>query len=498
MAQAMLQRAMCETSELPVRVIGGLELYHVPSDSQAVIYNEDACRFVCDLVREFGPRIRGLLRDRVQRQREIDAGKLPDFRPETQVIRDSDWKIAGIPADLLDRGVELSVPPERKALLKALNANVRVLVADFEDSLSPAWEAIAQAQVNLHDAVNKTLGGDSSSDNRLNPKPPVLICRTRGLHLTEKHICLNGAPLPASLVDFGFYFYHNAHALLAQGSGPYFCLPKLQVTEEAAWWSDLFRYAESRIGLRAGTIKATVSIETLPAVFEMDEILYAMRDHIVALDCDRWDYLFSYIKTLKKYPDRVLPDRHMLTMDTPFLQAYTNLLVKTCHKRGAQAIAGASAFDSHCDEGGQNRLDLPAINEAEITAQLLISPCQGEQTERGLRTNLRIALLYIEAWLNGNACVGVSGLLEDTASAETSRSLIWQWIHHGQLLSNGKRVSKALVREYLDEELDALREELGEGRYRNGRFADAAKLLDKLTTADEYIDFLTIPAYTCL
>lgn len=306
-------------------------------EQEKQILTAEAVEFLTELVTHFTPQRNKLLAARIQQQQDIDNGTLPDFISETASIRDADWKIRGIPADLQDRRVEITGPVERKMVINALNANVKVFMADFEDSLAPDWNKVIDGQINLRDAVNGTISytNEAGKIYQLKPNPAVLICRVRGLHLPEKHVTWRGEAIPGSLFDFALYFFHNYQALLAKGSGPYFYLPKTQSWQEAAWWSEVFSYAEDRFNLPRGTIKATLLIETLPAVFQMDEILHALRDHIVGLNCGRWDYIFSYIKTLKNYPDRVLPDRQAVTMDKPFLNAYSRLLIKTCHKRGA-------------------------------------------------------------------------------------------------------------------------------------------------------------------
>jgi malate synthase len=513
----------------------------------ASIYTDEANNFVATLAEEFAPRVRALLDARKERQAEIDAGKLPDFLPETKDIREGDWRILGVPDDLQDRRVEITGPVDRKMIINALNANVKVFMADFEDSLSPTWEKVAQGQINMRDAVNGTISLDDPKSGKhyeLNEDPAVLICRARGLHLPEKHIHLYDQEIPGGLIDFGYYFFHNFRALTAKGSAPYFYIPKLQSHKEARWWADVMDKAEDLVGLERGTVKATVLIETLPAVFEMDEILHEFRDHIVALNCGRWDYIFSYIKTLKNFPDRVLPDRQAVTMNTPFLSAYSRLLIKTCHKRGALAMGGMAAFipakdpeanaavlkrvvgdktleaqnghdgtwvahpgladtamavlDEYIGEGNVNQMSVSRADDAEVTAAELLEPCEGDRTEEGMRANLRIAVQYIEAWIQGNGCVPIYGLMEDAATAEISRSSIWQWIHHGKDLSNGKKITVELFREFMNEEMETIKGELGEERFNAGRFDEAAKIMDRFTTSEELVDFLTVPAYDYL
>ncbi len=509
------------------------------------ILTDESVAFLTELVVRFTEKRNELLKERAVWQEKIDGGMLPDFLPETKAIREGDWTIRGIPDDLLDRRVEITGPVDRKMIINALNANVKVFMADFEDSLAPEWHKVVDGQINLRDAVNGTIGftGENGKEYKLNPNPAVLICRVRGLHLPEKHVLWKNAAIPGALFDFALYFHHNYQRLLKKGSGPYFYLPKLQSYQEAAWWNDVFCYTEDRYGLPRGTIKATILIETLPAVFQMNEILHALKDHIVALNCGRWDYIFSYIKTLKNHADRVLPDRQVVTMNKPFLNAYSRLLIKTCHRRKAMAMGGMAAFipskdaklneevlkkiraDKLLETGNghdgtwiahpgladtamevfnkalgtrQNQLDVLREQDAPITVKELLEPCEGERTEAGMRTNLRIAVQYIEAWISGNGCVPIYNLMEDAATAEISRASIWQWLHHGKSLNNGKKVTKELFDAFLKEELLVVRQELGDERFDSGRFDEAAKLLAKITTADGLIDFLTLPGYDYL
>ncbi|KEY60066.1 malate synthase A [Serratia sp. DD3] len=509
------------------------------------ILTDEAVEFLAELVRKFTPQRNPLLAARASWQEKIDQGELPDFMPDMSAHGDGDWKIRGVPSDLLDRRVEITGPVERKMVINALNANVKVFMADFEDSLAPSWEKVIDGQINLRDAVNGTISYTNENGKRyqLKPNPAVLIARVRGLHLPEKHVLWQGEAIPGGIFDFALYFFHNYRQLLAKGSGPYFYLPKTQTWQEAAWWSDIFCFTEDRFKLPRGTIKATVLIETLPAVFQMDEILYHLRDHIVGLNCGRWDYIFSYIKTLKNHGDRVLPDRQSVTMNKPFLSAYSRLLIKTCHKRGAFAMGGMAAFipskdpaqnemilskvraDKELEANNghdgtwvahpgladtvmevfnrilgerQNQLDVLRENDAPITAAELLQPCDGERTEAGMRANIRVAVQYIEAWISGNGCVPIYGLMEDAATAEISRTSIWQWIHHQKSLSNGQQVTKALFRQMLEEEMLVVRQEVGEARYSAGRFEEAARLMERITTQDELIDFLTLPGYELL
>lgn len=509
------------------------------------ILTEEAVNFLSELVVKFTPRRNHLLAERKRVQQQIDAGKLPDFISEMDSIKKADWKIRGIPADLQNRRVEITGPVDRKMVINALNANVNVFMADFEDSLAPSWDKVIAGQINLRDAINGTISYTSEAGKiyQLKPDPAVLICRVRGLHLPEKHVTWRDEPIPGSLFDFALYFFHNVDALLAKGSGPYFYLPKTQSYQEAAWWSDVFSYAEDRFDLPRGTIKATLLIETLPAVFQMDEILWHLRDHIVGLNCGRWDYIFSYIKTLKNHPDRVLPDRQSVTMDQGFLNAYSTLLIKTCHRRGAFAMGGMAAFIPDKDaERNQwvldkvqadkqreaanghdgtwiahpgladtvmtifnevlgdrpNQLHVLREQDTPVTAEQLLAPCAGERTETGMRANIRVAVQYIEAWISGNGCVPIYGLMEDAATAEISRTSIWQWIRHGKTLQSGEGVTEALFRKMLREEMQVIRQELGDTRFNGGRFAEAAALMERITTQPELVEFLTLPGYRLL
>ncbi|WP_148300806.1 malate synthase A [Shewanella marina] len=515
-------------------------------DGHDEIFNEGACSLLTALAAEFGTEVEPLLILRKQRQQQVDAGTKPHFLAETQSIRDQDWSIRGIPHDLQDRRVEITGPVERKMIINALNANVKVFMADFEDSLAPSWPKVVQGQINLRDAVANNIDfvAETGKAYKLNADPAVLIARVRGLHLPEQHVTFNGQAVPGALVDFALYFYHNYRQLIAKGSGPYFYIPKLESHLEARWWAKVFAFVEQRFCLAAGTIKCTCLIETLPAVFEMDEILYELRSNIVALNCGRWDYIFSYIKTLNNYPECVLPDRQAVTMDTPFLSAYSRLLIKTCHKRGALAMGGMAAFipakdaeqnkqvlakvrqdkelearnghdgtwvahpgladtamtifNQYIGDGCTNQLHISRDVDAPITAEELLTACDGERTEAGMRLNIRIALQYIEAWISGNGCVPIYGLMEDAATAEISRTSIWQWIKHEKCLSNGQLVTKALFSQMLSEEYRNVELELGELRFKQGQFERAAQLLEQITTADELIDFLTLPGYQLL
>ena len=525
---------------------GMLEVTGTLSSAHQAIFPVEAQTFLSELCAQFASRVDTLLAAREQKQSQIDQGQLPDFLKETQDIREGSWKILGIPQDLQDRRVEITGPTDRKMVINALNANVKVFMADFEDSMAPAWDKVLDGQINLRDAVNGTISytnPDNGKRYELTDDPAVLICRVRGLHLKEKHVTFGGQIIPGALFDFALYFFNNYKALLKKGSGPYFYLPKLQAYQEAKWWSEVFHFTEDYFGLETGTIKATVLIETLPAVFQMDEILFSLKEHIVGLNCGRWDYIFSYIKTLKKHSDRVLPDRQVVTMDKPFLNAYSRLLIYTCHKRGAFAMGGMAAFIPVKDPAENakvlekirtdkmleatnghdgtwvahpglantamevfnqvlgersNQLDVSRMSDAPIHAEELLEPCDGPRTEAGMRHNIRVALQYIEAWISGNGCVPIYGLMEDAATAEISRASIWQWIQHGKSLDNGQQVTKQLFRDYLAEEIEVVKAEIGKQRFNAGRFEEAAQLMETLTTSDELTNFLTIPGYDYL
>jgi malate synthase len=505
------------------------------------ILSPEALEFVAALAQTFSPRVAELLAARAARQKRIDAGELPDFLPETRSIRDSDWTVAPIPKDLQDRRVEITGPTDRKMIINALNSGAKVFMADCEDSLSPTWDNVAGGQLNLYDAVRRTieLVADTGKVYRLNRETAVLIVRPRGWHLYEKHITQNGQPIPGAFVDFGLYLFHNAKELIARGSGPYFYLPKLESHREARLWAEVFDFAEQRLGLPHGTIKVTVLIETILAAFEMDEILYELKDYIVGLNCGRWDYIFSFIKKFARRPDFLLPDRHVVTMTTHFLRSYSLLCIKTCHRRGAFAMGGMApqipikndpqaneialskvradkereATDGHdgtwvahpglvpiareiFDRVMQTPNQLHKLRQdVTVTAADLLKIPQGAITDAGLRNNVSVSLQYMAAWLAGNGCVPINNLMEDAATAEISRAQIWQWIRHPQgVLEDGRRITAELFRSLLEEERVRLN---GPGNSYSGTayYDQAAKLLDEITTAPEFITFLTLAAY---
>ena len=510
------------------------------------ILSKDALIFLEALVKKFGERRQNLLTDREAKQAQFDAGALPDFRDDTAAIRDDKtWKVATPPPELLDRRVEITGPIERKMVINALNSGAKVFMCCFEDASSPTWENMVDGQINLRDANLGTISyydEKKQKNYQLVNNPALLIARPRGIHLPEQSIQLNNQPIAGCLMDFALYFFHNYQSRAEQGLGVYYYIPKLESMEEAQWWDDIFSFTEQYFKVPKGTIRATVLIETLPAVFQMDEILYAMRDHIVAMNCGRWDYIFSYIKTLKNHQDRILPDRHGIGMDQEFLNAYSQLLVRTCHARGALAMGGMSAFipakdpaemervtakviedkqresknghdgtwvahpalvdlamsefDKHLN-GKVNQIDFQSPQH-EISAELLLKPCEGTRDEAGVRKNIRIALYYIEAWIQGHGCVPIYGLMEDAATAEISRANIWQWIHHGVTLDDGQTFTKELFHSWLYQELDTIKQEVGEARYAAGRFEETADLFYQLSTAEAFAAFLTLPSYGLL
>ncbi|HEX6086274.1 MAG TPA: malate synthase A [Thermoanaerobaculia bacterium] len=495
------------------------------------VLSDEALGFVAMLHKEFNPRRLELLAAREERKTRLDAGELPDFLPETRDIRETDWTVAPIPHDLLDRRVEITGPVDRKMIINALNSGANVFMADFEDANSPTWENCIQGQLNLIDAVRRTISLDTGAKQyKLNEKTATLLVRPRGWHLTEEHVTVDGTPVSASLFDFALYFFHNAKELCARGSGPYFYLPKMESHLEARLWNDVFVRAQQELGVPAGTIRATVLIETILAAFEMHEILWELRDHSAGLNCGRWDYIFSFIKKFRARADFVTPDRGSITMDKAFLAAYVDELIRTCHKRGIHAMGGMAAqipiknddaaneaafakvradklrevkaghdgtwvahpgmvalakevFDEHMPE--PNQIDkAPGVAR---TADKLLELPQGAITEKGLRQNINVGILYLEAWLGGSGAVPLYNLMEDAATAEISRTQLWQWIHHGAQLDDGRKVDAALYRAIRDEELASIGE--------RPHITTAARIFDELILANELADFLTIPAY---
>jgi malate synthase len=525
-------------SAAPATVLGG-----VPPEFNDIL-SPEALAFLTRLVRAFGPTREKLLAQREERQERLDAGEKPDFLPETKDIRRRAWTVAPPPKDLLDRRVEITGPVDRKMIINALNSGANVYMADFEDSHSPGWVATLQGQKNLKDAVRRTVDYVSPEGKRyaLNPRVATLVVRPRGWHLWERHVLVDGKPVSASLFDFGLFFFHNARALMDRGSGPYFYLPKMESHREARLWNDAFLLAQKDLGIPRGTIRATVLIETILAAFEMDEILYELREHSAGLNCGRWDYIFSFIKKFNAHPKFVLPDRGQVTMTTHFLRSYSRLLIQTCHRRGAHAMGGMAAqipikndekanqealarvrqdkerevtdghdgtwvahpglvpvakeiFNRHMP--GPHQLN-KTLGDLKVTAADLLTVPAGDITEIGLRNNLSIAVQYVAAWLSGAGCVPLNHLMEDAATAEISRAQAWQWIRHRAALSDGRRVTPPLVYLLLEQEMDKIRATVGEERFESGRYELARELVEALVMSKSFVPFLTSPAYAYL
>jgi malate synthase len=515
------------------------------TEGYAEILTADALAFLYELHQHFNNRRKQLLDDRDLRQKRIDAGQSPDFLPHTQHIRDADWTIAPLPADLQDRRVEITGPVDRKMVINALNSGAKMFMADFEDANTPSWDNNLSGQINLRDANRRTISyqNENGKTYQLNPSVATLLVRPRGWHLEEKHIRMGNEPMSGSLMDFGLYFFHNHKQLIANGSAPYFYLPKLESHLEARLWNDVFVFAQRYVGLPNGTIKATVLIETILATFELDEILYELRDHSAGLNCGRWDYIFSFIKKFRNRGNAfVLPDRSRVTMTSPFMAAYAQLVVKTCHRRQAPAIGGMAAFIPIKNDATANAAALEKVRQdkrreasighdgtwvahpalvsvaMEIFDELMPTPNQIDVkrddfsctaadlltvpndvvTEEGVRLNINVGILYIESWLRGNGAVAIHNLMEDAATAEISRTQIWQWIKNSTLLDDGRPLSYALYRQFLPEELAKIRAYVGDKAYANGKFEQAVALFDELVKSADFADFLTLPAYDLL
>jgi len=519
----------------------GIEILGAVGDAFATVLTPAALDFVAALHRAFDARRRELLGRREQRQAELVAGKLPDFLPETAAVRAGDWRAAPIPPDLIDRRVEITGPVDRKMIINALNSGAKVFMADFEDANSPTWDNNIQGQINLRDAINRVIDYVSPEGKayKLNDTVATLLVRPRGWHLVEKHLHIDGRPVSGSLFDFGLYFFHNAKTLLAKGSAPYFYLPKLESHLEARLWNDVFVMAQNALGVPQGSIRATVLIETILAAFEMDEILYELRDHSAGLNCGRWDYIFSCIKKFR-HQDHVFPDRALVTMTTHFMRSYSLLAIKTCHRRQIHAVGGMSAFipvkndpaanerafaqvradkDREANDGhdgtwvahpGMVALATEAFDavmktpnqidkqrtDVDVGAADLIDFVTGPITEAGLRTNISVGIQYIEAWLGGQGAVPIFNLMEDAATAEISRSQVWQWIQREKgVLDDGRKITVALTRQLIAEELDKIKAGYGPEKFARRNFARAAELFDALTTSAQFSEFLTLPGY---
>jgi malate synthase len=444
-----------------------------------------ALQLLASLHRRFNSRRLELLEAREQRQRQRDAGEMPDFLPGTTAIREGDWRIAAIPADLVDRRLAVTGPVDRKSVINALNVPVRAFAADFEDSCSPTWENMILGQVNLADAIRHTLTyADSNTGKvyRLRDRTATVVMRPRGWHLPEKHVHVNGEAVSGTLFDFSLFIANNHDALLQRGTGPYFYLPKLESYLEARLWNDVFLATQEVLGLPRGTIKATVLIETISAAFEMDEILHELREHVAGLNCGRWDYTFSFVKTFREHPDFLLPDRTSVGLDRHFLKSHVDLLIQTCRRRGAHAMGGVAA-------AGTDRHVFPGD---------LIRTPEGEITDAGLRTAVRVGVQYIEAWLRGTGCVALYNVMEDAATAEICRGQLWQWLRHGARTTDGRPVTAERFDRLLMEELDRIHDEVGPLRLAGGVFPTAARLFERMTKQDTFDEFLTLPAYELL
>lgn len=534
---------MSEATSLP----SGVEITGPMNDDAVRILTPAAVRFLAALEREFGPRRRALMQKRVERQARLDAGENPDFLAATAQIRnDLDWRVAPIPADLQRRHIEITGPTDKKMLINALNSGADVFMADFEDANAPTWENMVGGQANLIDAIERTIYFKTpEKEYRLNEQTATLMVRPRGWHLEEKHFRVDGRPISASLFDFGLYWFHNARRLLDKGTGPYFYLPKLESHLEARLWNDVFLFSQGYLGLPRGTIKVTVLIETILAAFEMEEILYELRDHITGLNAGRWDYIFSCIKKFRNRPDLLFPDRAQVTMTVPFMRAYTELLVRTCHKRGAHAMGGMAAFIPSRKDPSVNQHALAKVREdklressdgfdgtwiahpdlvptvrevfdavlgtkphqkerlredVNVTAAQLIdfTVPHGTITENGLRNNISVALQYIEAWLRGSGAVAIYNLMEDTATAEIARAQVWQWLHHHATLDDGRPITLELYRRLLDEEIEKIKTMWGPENVAKSRLAEATRIFDQVATGEPFVDFLTWVAYDYL
>ncbi len=532
----MAQDTLTQAATRPATA--GIELRGDLKPGYETILTPAALAFVAGLERRFGAERRRLLAERAAVQEKLDAGWRPDFPAETRHIREAAWTVAPLPKDLLDRRVEITGPTDRKMVINALNSGANVFMADFEDANTPSWDNLVEGQINLRDAVRGTITYDDSTSGKhytLNPATAVLLVRPRGWHLPEAHLLVDGAPMSGSLFDFGLYFFHNVRELLARGTGPYFYLPKMESRHEARLWNEVFLESQRQLGIAAGTIKATVLIETILAAFEMDEILHALKDHSAGLNCGRWDYIYSAIKKFAEQPHAVMPDRGAVTMTAHFLRSYSLHLIKTCHRREVHAMGGMAAqipirHDPAANDAAMEKVRADKLREAgdghdgtwvahpglvpiakeifdkampephqiarkrqdvAISADDLLRFPEGTITEAGLRQNLNVGLGYLEAWLRGNGCVPLYNLMEDAATAEISRAQLWQWVRHGAQLADGRTIDLALCNAVLDEELAKLKAKAGE----DSRYDDAAAIFRDLIAAPRFPEWLTVPAY---
>jgi malate synthase len=525
-------------------LISELEIVGPMNPRYAEILSPEACRFLVGLFREFGPRRKALLARRVERQREIDSGKLPGFLPETAAIRGGNWSVPPPPPDLLDRRTEITGPVERKMTINALNSGAQCFMADFEDANSPTWENVIEGQINVRDAVNRTIAYTSPEgrEYRLKEKTATLIPRPRGWHLEEKHVLFQGKRVSASLFDWGLCFFHNAKNLCARGSGPYYYLPKMESHLEARLWNDVFIHGQAALGIPRGTIRATMLIETITACFEAEEILYELREHASGLNCGRWDYMFSMVKKFRNYDRYVFPDRTLITMTVPFLRAYCFHVIQVCHRHGAYAMGGMAAqipirgnpaaneealakvkadkereaadghdgtwvahpglvataieaFGRHMS--GPNQLDR-LRDDVTVTEADLLAPLHGPITEKGVSWNIHVGIRYLEAWLGGSGCEPIHHLMEDLATSEISRAQLWQWLRFGATLDDGRKITMEIYRALLSKELAAILEEYGEERYHSGHFPEAVDLFMRMVQSEQFDEFLSVPAYELL
>ena len=510
------------------------------------VLTTDALAFVEELQRRFGPTREELLRARAERRQRLAQGGALDFLEETRDVRESDWQVAPAPSDLQQRWVEITGPTERKMAINALNCGADGFMADLEDANSPTWQNMVDGQINLRDAIDGTITYTGSDDRHyeLGPQLATLLVRPRGWHLPERHLLVDDEPVAGALFDFGLYFFHCAPRLVSKGSGPYFYLPKMESHREARLWNEVFCWSQDALGIPRGTVKATVLIETLPAAFEMDEILYELREHSAGLNAGRWDYIFSAIKCFPDRPEYVLPDRAAVTMTVPFMRAYAELLAATCHRRGAHAMGGMAALipsrrDEEANEkalagvradkerevkqgydgtwvahpdlvpvahkvfekglgGRPNQLERRPEVEASAADLLDLASTPGEITEHGLRTDVSVGFQYVSFWLGGRGAVAINSLMEDAATAEISRAQIWQWVRHGATLEDGRTVTADLVREVLDQETAKIREQVGEDTWEAGRPRETREIFERVALSQELIEFLTLIAYEYL
>ncbi len=524
-------------------VIGGLEISGPLAPGYAEILTPEACAFVAELETKFGGRRRELLARRAERQREIDAGRRPDFLPETAAIRAGDWQVPPPPADLVDRRTEITGPVERKMAINALNSGAQCWMADFEDANSPTWANVIEGQINLRDAIRRTITWTSPEGKfyALKDKIATIVARPRGWHMEEKHARLGGRRVSASLFDWGLYFFHNARELTARGSGPYFYLPKMECHLEARLWNDVFLHAQAAVGLPRGTVRATVLIETILGCLEAEEILFELREHASGLNCGRWDYMFSFVKKFRNRPEYLFPDRTLITMEVPFLRAYALHVINVCHRHGAYAMGGMAAQIPIKNDPAANAAALEKVradkereardghdgtwvahpglvataleafakfmpgknqlhrrHDVEITAAKLLEPLHGPITEKGVRWNLHVGVRYLEAWLGGSGAEPIHHLMEDLATSEISRSQLWQWLRYGAKLDDGRPITAELYDRLLIAELAAIRAEYGDERFDGGHFKDATELFMRMSKSAEFDEFLSLPAYELL